>query len=806
MERTRRIAAIIIAVLMSVGSFAAVSVTTRLSRQEVRVGESFTFTLRFEGLPAPITQPFLPKIDGAEIKGQYQSAEPGKTGQAYLYHYIISPVKSGTVTLGEFTFRAENQTLKVPGFSVKVGEAPASAPARPQGENLPPPSKDDIFLEGNLARNEAYLGEAVVYTLHLMTRESVRNFEYVQKSQFDGFRKIELPSSRFPPTTKITRDAKIYLDATILKCVLYPLRSGTIDISPFQADIKVQARGDATLPTIRLKGGSTSLKVLPLPDPPQDFRGAIGTFKCEYAGTLPATGKIGEPLTADIAVKGEGSLPAEPFPVSKSSFFSSYPSTYEDRSVNPEPVTAVDRVYHLSWVPAVAGARDIPDMNFVFFDPSAKQYRKTGLRNVKVIVSDSGKAPGREIPEILPLLPIASLSRPASPVSPGTALWILAIPLVLFFLVLGISELMERFILSPGKKRLRLLTSRAVKEYRNAKSNLDARKSKVFHNHLKKSLEAVLEIRTGQPVSSLTIVELRSSLVENGTDEKEAAILTGFAEEIDACAFSNEQPQKTELIKKLEKMRGFIKQRKRKPVAALMLLMSVIALAQGQSSILTSKAADEYAKRNFSEALKYYGIVEGSGTVSAELFYNMGNCNFESGDIPRSILYYRKALKLDPSLKSARNNLSIARSLLQAKASPYQPSPLENFLMSGNADLFFYVALILLSLASLVLCWLRVFNASLARTAVFRTGIVLLLSGLVCACLFFMAIRVQRNLREGVVLEPAAVFQKPDPSLKPITTLPEGSEIFVVQSSGRWLKTKWGEGEGWTYSDKIGTP
>ena len=806
MERTRIFAVIILAFLISAGSMAAVSVTTRVSRQEVKVGESFTFTLRFDGLPSPITQPFLPKIEGAEVKGQYQSAEPGRSGQAYLYHYIISPVKSGTVSLGEFSIRAESQSLKVPGFSVRVGEAPQTAAPKPPGAALPPPSGNDIFLEGRLAKKEAYAGEAVVYTLHLMTRESIRNFEFAQRSEFDGFRKIELPSSRFPPTTKVTREGKIYLDATILKCVLYPLRTGPIEISPFQADVKVQSRADSSNPIIRLKGGSAAMKVLPLPEPPQDFRGAIGAFKCEYAGAPPASAKVGEPLTIDISVKGEGSLPAEPFPSAKSPFFSSYPVTFDDRSPDPASITAVDRIYHLSWVPAVAGARELPDMNFVFFDPSSKQFRRSGLKSVKVMVADSGKAPGKNIPEILPLLPVTSHYKPAGSVSQGAAARILLIPFLLLILVFGISELMERFFLSPEKKRLRLLTARAVKEYRAARSNLDARKSKVFHNHLKKSLEAVLEMRTGAPVSSFTMAELRSKLTEAGTGDNEAGILTGFAEEIDAAVFSNEQPQKTELIKKLEKMRGLLKKKKRKTVLAAMTLLSFIALAQGQGSILTARAADEYAKRNFSEALKYYGIVENSGSVSPELFYNMGNCHFESGNIPGSILYYKKALGLNPALKAARNNVSIARSLLQAKASPYQPSPLENFLMSAGADAFFLLALVLLSLASLAFCWLRVFNASLARTAVFRSAAVLLVSGLACAALFFMAVRVRSNLREGVVLEAAEVYQKPDPSLKPLATLPEGSEIFVVQNSGRWSKAKWGEGEGWTLSDKIGIP
>ena len=805
MKQARILSITVLSVFLSLAAAAGVFVSSTVSRSEVKVGESFTFTLRFEGLPSPVPQPMLPQIEGAAVKGQYQSAETGKNGQAYLYHYIISPSKSGRIGLADFSARVENQSIRVPGFSVTVGENPVPALRVPEEQSRP--AGDDIFFEGRIEKDNAYVGEAIVYSLHLMTRESIRNFEFVQKSEFDGFRKIEIPSSRFPPTAKVTRNGKIYLDATILKCVLYPLRSGPVSISPFQADIKVQARGGSSNPVIRLKGGGSSLRVKDLPDAPVEFRGAIGTFNVAYSGAAPGGARVGEPLTIDIRVRGEGSLPADPFPASKSPFFTSYPVTYEDRAAEPEGPTAVDRVYRLSWVPAVAGRRDLPDMNFFFFDTSSGQFRKSSLPPLSVSVSEGAGTPGKLQQEILPLLPVGNPEARRKAVSAGTAAWILIIPFFFALAVFGASELAERFFLSPEKKKLRLLTSRAVKEYRNARSHLDARKSKLFHNHLKKSLEAVIEIKTGQPAAAFTIVELRSRLLEKGVGEREADMLTGFAEEIDAAAFSNEQPPKTELMKKLEKMREIIsKRRKKGAVLPVLLFFSVLCFAQGQGSLLTSKAADEYGKRNFEEALRYYRIVEESGAANPALFYNMGNCCFESGKIPGAILYYKKALRLDPALKPARDALATARSLIPAKASPYEPSPFESLLMNISTDIFFCFAAALLSLACLAFCWLRVFNISLARTVIFRAAVVLLVSGLAAASMFFMAVRLRENMREGIVLEAAPVYQKPDPSLKPVATLPEGSEIYVVRNSGRWSMAKWGEGEGWTYSEKIGIP
>jgi tetratricopeptide (TPR) repeat protein len=801
----RLLVVLICAAALSVDSRAFISVSSKVTKPALKVGESFTFTLRFEGLPAPIPQPFLPQIEGASVKGQYQSAETSRSGQAFLYHYIISPVKSGKISLSDFSIRVENQTLRVGGFTVEVGEGPPAEAAPQAGETVP--AKDEIFLEGRLAKNEAFEGEAVIYTLHLLTRESIRNFEFVQKSEFDGFRKIEIPSSLFPPTAKVTRNSKIFLDATILKCILYPLKSGNIRISPFLADIKVQARGGLSNPIIRLKGGEEAIKVIPLPAAPGDFRGAIGNFESAYAADETKEAKVGEPFTVDVRIRGEGSLPGDPFPAGKSPFFSSYPSKHDDNSSEKEGKFKVDRTYHLSWIPMVAGSRALPDMNFVYFDPLQKQFKRSALKSLTVTVLESAKTGGQDKPNILPLLPVAGFSRQAEDMTAAKGFWFLLFPFLFTLSVFFISFLMERFFLSPEKRRLRILTSKAVKEFKSAGRNLDARKSRIFHNHLKRSLEAVLEIKTGEPISSLTMTGLRDKLTEEGVDPAETEILIGFAEEIDAATFSNEQPQKTELRKRLDKMRDLIKRKRSKSVSFFLLaLLPIMIMADGQSSILTSKAADEYDKGNFSGALKYYKIVEDSGAVSAQLYYNMGNSYFESGKLPHAILYYKRALKTEPSLAAARSNLALARNLLPAKASPYEPSPLESFLLSRSSDLFFYTALILLLSSNLIYSFLRMFNFYFIKTIYYRIAFVLLFSGLLAASMFFMSIRIKAGLKDAIALETVQVYQKPDPALRPLTTLPEGSELYVLGSSGQWSNVKWGEGEGWAYSQKIGTP
>lgn len=795
----------VFALLVSAPIFSTLAVNSSVNKTCVNLGETFTYTLQFDGLSTPIPQPSLPQLEGAVVKGQYQSVAPLKNGTSYLYHYIISPTKGGRIFLDEFTVKIENRTLKAKGFSVEVkGDAP---PAAIREKANPAPLKEEIFLEGRLSKKELFEGEAVIYSLHLLTRESIRNFEFVRKSEFDGFRKIELPQSLYPPTTKVTRNSRIFLDATILKCILFPLKTGIIPISPFLADVKVQGGPGFSNPLARLEGGRAEIRVSPLPPPPEDFTGAIGVFTAEYVAKKAGEGKVGEPLTIDIHIKGVGALPNEPFLIEKTPFFTSYPPKIEDRSKEKDGKLNVDRTLHFSFVPLVAGTRSPPGINFVYFDPSDKKFNRIELKSIQLFVRESHKTGESAKPEILSIIPVPESFQPAKVITINQGIRALIIPFLFSLAVLLVASIFEKLFLSPEKKRVRSLTVKALKEFKTAKANLDARKSKVFHAHLRKALEAVLEIKTGEPVSSLTQTEIKEKLKERNLLPREAEIVTSFLEEIDSAAFSMEKPQKTELKKRLDKMRRLIKKREAPSLSLMVFALFFLSLfVNGQNSILISKAGEEYGRGRFAEALKYYKMAEEAGSFSPELYYNIGNAFFETGELPEAILYYKKSLKLEPGLYPAKSNLQLARNLLPAKASPYEPSPFESFLLTKNPASIFYVALALVLLANIIFSLPRLFNFYFAGTFLLRSSFLFLFFGLIASSVFLYSFKIRSDFKDAVVLKKTNVFEKPDPSMKPTASLPAGSEIYLIQSSGAWARIRWGEGEGWTISDNLGMP
>ena len=126
-----------------------------------------------------------------------------------------------------------------------------------------------------------------------------------------------------------------------------------------------------------------------------------------------------------------------------------------------------------------------------------------------------------------------------------------------------------------------------------------------------------------------------------------------------------------------------------------------ISSAFAQSDAQFAKANQEYADRNFKEAIDGYDQLVRSGQWSANLFYDLGNAYFRVGDFGHAILNYERALALDPRHPEANANLQIARD--EARALELQQSRLERYLRSATTNQYTTAAAITF-LAGSVLC------------------------------------------------------------------------------------------------------
>lgn len=77
------------------------------------------------------------------------------------------------------------------------------------------------------------------------------------------------------------------------------------------------------------------------------------------------------------------------------------------------------------------------------------------------------------------------------------------------------------------------------------------------------------------------------------------------------------------------------------------------------------RANASYDAGDYDEAVSLYGELVEAGVENADLFYNLGNAYYKTGQVGRAILNYERARRLAPRGEDIAENLSLARSLVR---------------------------------------------------------------------------------------------------------------------------------------------
>src|SRR5438094_4834518 len=158
---------------------------------------------------------------------------------------------------------------------------------------------------------------------------------------------------------------------------------------------------------------------------------------------------------------------------------------------------------------------------------------------------------------------------------------------------------------------------------------------------------------------------------------------------------------------------------------ALVVFLATSPFAQGDVDF--AKANQEFAKGHFKEAITGYEGLVRAGQWSANIFYDLGNAYFRTGNFGRAILNYERALALDRHHPEATANLQIARD--ESRALELQPTRLERYLHFTSINQY--------SIAAAPAFWLGIFGFVTLIFARRRSAVLIALSA---ACLLVCAV------------------------------------------------------------------
>ena len=89
---------------------------------------------------------------------------------------------------------------------------------------------------------------------------------------------------------------------------------------------------------------------------------------------------------------------------------------------------------------------------------------------------------------------------------------------------------------------------------------------------------------------------------------------------------------------------------------ALLVLLLTMSATDAKADMI-EKADSAYLADDYVSAVSLYLAAEQESGSSSALYYNIGNSYYRTGDVGKAILYYKRALKLDPTNRDARQNL-----------------------------------------------------------------------------------------------------------------------------------------------------
>lgn len=217
---------------------------------------------------------------------------------------------------------------------------------------------------------------------------------------------------------------------------------------------------------------------------------------------------------------------------------------------------------------------------------------------------------------------------------------------------------------------------------------------------------------------------------------------------------------------------------------------------KGAAMELFYKANTVYKSGDHDAALKLYEDVVATGYVSAAVYYNMGNCFMKKNNIGRAILWYERALRINPRDTDLLANLQYAKSLIK---SPEVPKKFH------LADYIFHLQFITDDEIVMILCFLLSGISALILIGLslywrFQKALVLVTILIVIFIFHFFAFfaKLASYNNQAIVLTTTEAKYEPAEKATTHFAVFEGWKVRMIKDGSEWAKIERPDGlTGW---------
>ena len=774
------------------------------------------------------------------------------SSSSITYTYILSATKNGSFTIPPAHVTAGGKTIQSNELHIKVsGEASSNAQGgsrqhqsqggtgniRPSGTAI---SGSDLFIKVTASKQHVREQEPILLTYKVYTLVGLTQLNG-KMADLKSFytREVPLPQEKQFHIENV--NGKPYKTVTWQQYVMFPQATGKLEVPSLTYEgIVVQQNRNVDPFEAFFNGGSgyvevkkqikapgITIQVDPLPQRPANFSGGVGKFS--ISASIDNTDvKANDPVKLRVVVSGVGNMkllkqPEVKFPKD----FDHYDAKVTDKTKLTTNGLEGSIVYDFLAVPRHQGTFEIPAIEYTYFDTGANDYKTVRTEPFTLNVakgSGNGGSAGvytgqedvRELNSDIHFIKTGdSRQRAVGDYFFGsTEYWVSLAVLLLGFISLFVifrKRAIERA--NVAGRRAGKANKVATKRLKKAARLMKAGQQGAFYDEVLRALWGYVGDKLSMPVEQLSRENISQQLESRSVS---AETIQQFLGALDECEYARYAPGDAtgNMNKVYEAAMTAItqiastmkKSRQPKTTMALLLLLLVPAVAGATTK---AEADSAYTQERYQQAAKDYEALLKQG-VSADLYYNLGNCYYRMDNITQAVLNYERALLLSPGDKDIRFNLQMARSKTIDKITPESEMFFVTWYRSlvnlQSVDAWARLALIAL-VAAIILALAYLFADALwLRKVGFFAGAFFVLVFLVSNLLAWQQKRALVH-RTGAIVIKSAVNVKSTPSKNgtDLFILHEGTKVQITDDSMKgWKEIRVADGkEGWLEISEI---
>jgi hypothetical protein len=300
-------------------------VEATVSNSTIFTGQRLKLTVTVSRDFRNVNRPELPDFPGFQLLNKTPSISQqfsninGKVTSSYAYSYYLMPKGKGDYRIPAIKVKVDGKIYQTDPVSIHVIDRNSASAGSQKSKSTP-----KIFIRFQISDKHPVIGQQLIANVVLYFRHGVQVSSYMPEPGWKatGFWKESLNGHNRPSVHETSLNGVRYHKARLLQFALFPTKSGSLTISPYQVQVSIRQNQMMNNPfnhffggfnddksEVKLKTNPVRIRVDSLPEADTSrFSGAVGSFK--ITRKLSKTkAKVGQTLNLKTTFEGSGNIP-----------------------------------------------------------------------------------------------------------------------------------------------------------------------------------------------------------------------------------------------------------------------------------------------------------------------------------------------------------------------------------------------------------------------------------------------------------------------------------------------------------------